>query len=1046
MATNGVNRAGVIIPPSLPTIKESTLSWLGSELDSSIFSATGYHGDNDPAVQQLTSKNIQRCIDFDEQCLSLKSGEESEFSGVQPLPVGSDDTPPTAGNDFNRVVQMDFSSLVNRSENRPKPLIKCDDETDNGPVDDEIQPQDQMNALKTVSSSGLQELMGMLGSEVSNLAEAGGSGDNPAVEKLQLIRLWQLMQQEDLRRRQEAEIAVLNAQHARMKLDRDHCGKVSGIEPVDGELDSQDLDDIESGDLELDIPVEQEECKEISETSSASCDDITCKKNFDDIPVEKEKKSFEQLLEEELRKEEKNNQPISQSKPKGPTKRPFLRKGEGLARFKGPPVRKNKPQNKDQSKKQLKTVKPKTNRLDNVSHHRIPYKPPSGSEKSLPPTKSVQNLLQKVSLHKNDAVSQGNKQTYIRKIEPTEVESSLRIDNTAGFFRPAGDADLEEFEMLERYAEDDASFFNEPSLVASVLQQESPKDEKQMSLRDRVRERRRLREEARVKVQNAAQELVVGDSQGSKAIVCESNENEELQDDELLSPVTPKPYFKSPEKIQTKVIQRKTASLVKKEKLVCPVTHSPAFSPSINPPNILLSSPANPDIYTSHNSAFSPHQHQVYTQPTAPNLPADDPDDVLFDEDDFQDDQSWGDVNVSMNALSQRPQVECKSKEDSSKTYKSSDYMVPENEDAENPVRDTDPTPLSSARGLSLSPAPPPTSLMQKLFPSLKVPKPTLAPSQQSELSGAAEATEQNVVDRNMQDAKPSESQTALLKQKLEELENEISRFKKENTELEIMRKKQEDEARNFAKEVEEFRKQKDEELARLEEYKKTETKKLKKEKKLFEEHVIATKMLPKKEEREEISRLQEELENLRVENQAKEQKWNSTCARLRSQISSLKAENEEMQEQVEELETQRIKERKLLRSKVAKQPSVWETVNDIVDSTVVDTKKDFPKGHDHHGKKHKKTELKKTGSVSSEVAMSKLKDTLERTKPRDTGIKEMVHPDGKVEKILPDGKRIIDFPNGTQKEVSSDGKMVKVFKNHSTILGLVIHNVYIYI
>lgn len=855
MATNGVNRAGVIIPPSLPTIKESTLSWLGSELDSSIFSANGWHGDNDPAVQQLSSKNIQRCIDFDEQCLSLKSGEESEFSGVQPLPVGSDDTPPTAGNEFNRVVQMDFSSLVNRSQNRPKPLLNCDDEIDIQPVDNEIEPPKQIDALKTVPSLGLQKLMGIIGSEVSNLVDPGGSGDNAAVEKLQLIRLWQLMQQEDLRRRQEAEIAVLNAQRARMKLDRDQSGTVSGIEQVGPGLDSQD--DIESGDLESDIPHELEECKQNSDGGSGSCDDTPYEiittgpsnTNFDDIPVENEKKSFEQLLEEELKKEERNKHAPAQPKPKGPVKRPFLRKGEGLARFKGPPVRKNKPQSKDQPRKPSKTnsqaPKGKAGKSDDMAHQRIPYKPPSGSEKSIQQTKPVQNLLQKVSVPKSDAIGR-RQETYIRKIEPTEVESSYHIDNASGFFRPAGDADLEEFEMLERYAEDDASFFNEPSLVASVLQQESPKDDKQMSLRDRVRERRRLREEARVKVQNTVQELAVGYSHAGKTAVCGSPEGEGIEEVEILSPLTPKPYFKSPGKAQAKVIQRKTASLVKKEKLIRPVARSSAFSPTVHLANV-LSNPTNPDIYTSPNSAFSP-QHQVNLKLTSPNLPSDDQnsDDVVFLEDGFQDDQSWGDVDVSMNALSHRPQVDNKKKDESSKTYKCSDYMVPENEDAENPVRDTDPTPLSSARGLSLSPAPPPTTLMQKLFPSLKVPKPTLVASQPSSVS-TFDIAEQASVGCTHQDVKPSESQSSLLKQKLEELENEISRFKKENNELESIRRKQEEDARSLAKEVEEFRKQKDEELARLEEYKKTEMKKLKKERKLFEEHVVATKMLPKK-------------------------------------------------------------------------------------------------------------------------------------------------------------------------------------------------------
>lgn len=50
--------------------------------------------------------------------------------------------------------------------------------------------------------------------------------------------------------------------------------------------------------------------------------------------------------------------------------------------------------------------------------------------------------------------------------------------------------------------------------------------------------------------------------------------------------------------------------------------------------------------------------------------------------------------------------------------------------------------------------------------------------------------------------------------------------------------------------------------------------------------------------------------------------------------------------------------------------------------------------------------------------------DADERTK-QDT--REIVHPDGKVEKVNSDGSRVISFANGTRKDISVDGQTITV-------------------
>ncbi|XP_051260860.1 centromere protein J isoform X2 [Dicentrarchus labrax] len=47
--------------------------------------------------------------------------------------------------------------------------------------------------------------------------------------------------------------------------------------------------------------------------------------------------------------------------------------------------------------------------------------------------------------------------------------------------------------------------------------------------------------------------------------------------------------------------------------------------------------------------------------------------------------------------------------------------------------------------------------------------------------------------------------------------------------------------------------------------------------------------------------------------------------------------------------------------------------------------------------------------------------------KEQESAQEVITHPDGKIEKVLAGGDRIIAFPNGTKKEISADGLMVKV-------------------
>lgn len=146
-----------------------------------------------------------------------------------------------------------------------------------------------------------------------------------------------------------------------------------------------------------------------------------------------------------------------------------------------------------------------------------------------------------------------------------------------------------------------------------------------------------------------------------------------------------------------------------------------------------------------------------------------------------------------------------------------------------------------------------------------------------------------------------------LLKEKLVELETEIERFKLENASLARLREDKEKTLETLRKEVADFEQQKAKELSRIEEYKKEEMKKLQKERKVFEKYANAARAIPDKKEREEIQTLKQQIKDLQEELKKKETKWSTTHIRLRNQIEALLKENGELREEVKFKEKVRV-------------------------------------------------------------------------------------------------------------------------------------------
>ncbi|KAM4731887.1 centrosomal P4.1-associated protein isoform 2-T4 [Anableps anableps] len=380
--------------------------------------------------------------------------------------------------------------------------------------------------------------------------------------------------------------------------------------------------------------------------------------------------------------------------------------------------------------------------------------------------------------------------------------------------------------------------------------------------------------------------------------------------------------------------------------------------------------------------------------------------------------------------------------------------------------------------GLETEPAPA-SQLMTRLFPSLK-------PKAQSAPPPAPPAASES----KTQDGSAQQVQSRQLRERLAELEIEIERFKKENAALTKLRQENERRQEALRKERLEFEQTKAEELAKFEEYKKEENRKLQKERKLFEKHASAARAIPDKKEREEIQLLKQQLISQQEELKRRESRWTSTHSRLRQQIDSLNQENSSLRDEIRTLENLRLSAWKKSSVSADKGIQTKDGPR-ISDSSVPSVPKGvtFATPLDSRGSSSSPLLSSTAGrnSKDSSQAAAGMKSSLRRSagpgassssssspfsgrrmedKPRPTSksqekpsnqksddpqdcspkidlvpeqpesceandpelARELItHPDGKVEKVLPSGDRVIVFPNGTRKEVSADGLSAKV-------------------
>ncbi|XP_054644408.1 centromere protein J-like [Dunckerocampus dactyliophorus] len=226
-------------------------------------------------------------------------------------------------------------------------------------------------------------------------------------------------------------------------------------------------------------------------------------------------------------------------------------------------------------------------------------------------------------------------------------------------------------------------------------------------------------------------------------------------------------------------------------------------------------------------------------------------------------------------------------------------------------VRAADPVSTGAA---NQEPEAPPSELMMTLFPSLK-PKtqnPTLPPpptqdkktdkeAAASKLSvcryaedfgnrtaGRQHGVDESVIGRWRADIIGLCVNSTQVREMVTQLEMAaLAKLRQENEQI----------LKSLRMEREAFEKERTEHLAHFQYYKKEETRKLQRERKLFEKHATAVRATPNRKDRTKIQALKEQLSSLQEELR-KESRWWCTHTHLLQQIDTLSQENIELKDQ----------------------------------------------------------------------------------------------------------------------------------------------------
>ncbi|XP_020628467.1 centromere protein J-like [Orbicella faveolata] len=289
-----------------------------------------------------------------------------------------------------------------------------------------------------------------------------------------------------------------------------------------------------------------------------------------------------------------------------------------------------------------------------------------------------------------------------------------------------------------------------------------------------------------------------------------------------------------------------------------------------------------------------------------------DPSSSLAIEDDFDDEEAWGAIKKQAGTGTEI--MKKNMEDDSDSDDDDSDVTI---SDIFPLVTSTPPAHMKGGRrqwnseadgseGDGLVASTPPTSaLVTKLFPQMKPKqKVTQPPSKQADNEIPKTQTGKEKKEESVDTI-----QSMAVREKLKELETEIDKFRTENAALAKMRTEREEGLKKLQTEIAAFEKQKTEELERLEQFREEELRKLRRERRVFEKYQKAARSMPDKKERDEIESLRGQVVELREELKQRESRWSAASTRNRQRIEALEQQNKELQEEVKLLEHYRLQQ-----------------------------------------------------------------------------------------------------------------------------------------
>ncbi|CAF4850877.1 unnamed protein product [Rotaria sp. Silwood1] len=195
--------------------------------------------------------------------------------------------------------------------------------------------------------------------------------------------------------------------------------------------------------------------------------------------------------------------------------------------------------------------------------------------------------------------------------------------------------------------------------------------------------------------------------------------------------------------------------------------------------------------------------------------------------------------------------------------------------------------------------APPLNSLMLNTFPGLRHTVPTSAPVVPP--PPPPPPPPPSSVSEHNQDY------SRLVREKAKELEKQIELFEKENTKLQSLCNERNLAIKKLKQDRDEFEKTKQKEIEEFNQMKEDEIKKLKHEKRLFEQHRQQLRDHPDKREREEIEILKKQVLTLQEDLKQREMRWSTTVNRLKERIETLEYENAELKQEKDIIERKRL-------------------------------------------------------------------------------------------------------------------------------------------